>query len=77
MTNQTMLTYAMTLTKVKSSEIESREVFEKAEKLFVVINNEISFKEGCNLLFNMLLHYNFMVNDFSSTVDTEKRKELI
>ena len=72
-TNQTMLTYAMTLTKVKGMEEESRLWFDKAEQLFEVINNEISFKEGCNLLFNMLLHYNFMLNDFSTTVDTQKR----
>ena len=66
-----MLTYAMTLAKVKASEEESKKWFKKAEKLFDDINNEIEFKEGCNLLFNMLLHYNFMVNDFSSTVDIE------
>ena len=69
MTNQTMLTYAMTLTKVKSKESESLEWFNKAEELFDEINDNVSFKEGCNLLFNMLLHYNFMVNDFGSSLD--------
>lgn len=72
-----MLTYAMTLTKVKSMEEESMKWFEKAEKFFEVINNEISFKEGCNLLFNMLLHYNSMLSEFSTTVDTDKRLSLI
>jgi hypothetical protein len=67
----------MTLTKVKGKESESLQWFEKAEKLFEVIHNEISFKEGCNLLFNMLLHYNFMLNDFSATVDRQKRQELV
>ena len=55
----------MTLTKVESREDESKALFSEAEKLFSKINNEISFKEGCNLLFNMLLHYNLMLNDFS------------
>lgn len=63
----------MTLTKVKAMEEESRKWFEKAEKFFEIINNEISFKEGCNLLFNMLLHYNSMLSDFANAVDTEKR----
>ena len=77
MTNQAMLTYAMTLTRDPTKTEESREQFEKAEALFTVINNEISFREGCNLLFNMLLHYNFMLNDFSTSVDTEKRMKLV
>lgn len=77
MTNQTMLTYAMTLTKAKSRGDESREWFQKAEVLFDEINDNITFKEGCNLLFNMLLHYNFMVNDFGSSLDTDKRQQLI
>ena len=77
MANQTMLTYAMTLTKVKAMEDESLEWFNKAEELFDEINDNVSFKEGCNLLFNMLLHYNFMVNDFGYSLDNHKRKELI
>ena len=63
----------MTLTKVASRVEESRQWFGKAEKFFNVINNEISFKEGCNLLFNMLLHYNLMLNDFNTTIEPEKR----
>ena len=77
MANQTMLTYAMTLTKVKEKEEESLVWFNKAEELFDEINDNVSFKEGCNLLFNMLLHYNFMVNDFGYSLDNQKRKELI
>ena len=73
MTNQAMLTYAMALTRDPTKTEESRVQFEKAEALFTVINNEISFREGCNLLFNMLLHYNFMTNDFNTTIDKEKR----
>ena len=76
-TNTAMLTYAMTLTKVPSMEADSRIWFDKAEKLFTVINNEISFKEGCNLLFNMLLHYNYMLNDFGSNFDSKKRTTLV
>ena len=76
-TNQAMLTYAMTLTRKEETVQESLKQFTKAEKLFTVINNEISFKEGCNLLFNMLLHYNFMLNDFGSTFDPEKKKEMV
>jgi len=72
-TNQTVLTYAMTLTKVKSMQAQSVPLFEHAERMFDVINNEIADKEKCNLMFNMLLHYNFMLNDFSTTVETEKR----
>ena len=69
MTNQAILTYAMTLTRDPDRGIsESLEQLGKAEKLFSVINNEISFREGCNLLFNMLLHYNFILNDFSLAV---------
>ena len=67
----------MTLTKVASRVDESRQWFEKAERFFNVINNEISFKEGCNLLFNMLLHYNFMLNDFNTTIELEKRADLL
>ena len=58
-------------------EDESKLWFTKAEKLFTVINNEISFKEGCNLLFNMLLHYNLMLYDFSSSPDDKKRENLV
>ena len=76
-TNTTMLTYAMTMTKVPSMEADSRIWFDKAEKLFTVINNEISFKEGCNLLFNMLFHYNSMLNDFGSKFDSKKRTNLV
>ena len=56
---------------------ESRKWFSKAEKLFAVINNEISFKEGCNLLFNMLLHYNFVLNEFATTIDMQGRLDLV
>eukprot|EP00354_Favella_ehrenbergii_P006193 CAMPEP_0170455176 /NCGR_PEP_ID=MMETSP0123-20130129/3211_1 /TAXON_ID=182087 /ORGANISM="Favella ehrenbergii, Strain Fehren 1" /LENGTH=89 /DNA_ID=CAMNT_0010718193 /DNA_START=332 /DNA_END=601 /DNA_ORIENTATION=- len=77
MTNQAMLTYAMALTRDPTKAEESRKQFEKAESLFTVINNEISFREGCNLLFNMLLHYNFMLNDFNTSVGTEKRAKLV
>lgn len=64
-----MLIYAMALTKDATKVKESQKMFQKAEKLFTIINNEISFREGCNLLFNMLLHYNFMLNDFTATKD--------
>ena len=76
-TNQAMLTYAMTLTKDQSKLVESTKLFEKAERLFTVINNEISFKEGCNLMFNMLLHYNLMLNDFGTSISEEKRQSLV
>ena len=72
-TNASVLTYAMTLTKVESMEAESVAIFAKAEQMFVVINNEIAQKDKCNLMFNMVLHYNFMLNDFSTTVTTEYR----
>ena len=36
-TNQALLSYAMTLTKVKSRESEATKLFEKAEKQFTVI----------------------------------------
>lgn len=71
-----MLTYAKTLSRDPCRIEESKQQFEKAEKLFSVINNEISFREGCNLLFNMQLHYNFTLNDFSTSVDFEQRKNL-
>ena len=28
-------------------------------------------------MFNMILHYNFMLNDFSTTVEREKRLEIL
>ncbi len=68
-TNSAFLSYAMTLTKVKSKEAEATTLFAKAEKQFDVISNEILAKDSGNLMFNMLLHYNFMLNDFSTTVD--------
>ena len=67
----------MTLTKIKSREAEATKLFEKAEKQFEVINNEILAKDNGNLMFNMLLHYNFMLNDFSTTVDVAKREMLV
>ena len=42
-----------------------------------MINNEILAKDNGNLMFNMLLHYNFMLNDFSTTVDVAKREMLV
>lgn len=33
--------------------------------------------QSSNMMFNMILHYNFMLNDFSSSVDTTKRHSLI
>ena len=68
----------MTLTRDPDRGIsESLEQLGKAEKLFSVINNEISFREGCNLLFNMLLHYNFILNDFSLAVQQSVRTQLV
>ena len=52
-----MLNYAMALTKSPDTREEGLQVLEKAEKLFSTINDEISFKEDCDLLFNMQLHY--------------------
>ena len=43
-TNATVLTYAMTLTKVKSMEAESVQWFEQAESVFEVINGNIANK---------------------------------
>lgn len=77
LTNQTMLTYAMTLTKVESMQEESEKWFTRAENQFEVLNNEVPFSEACNLMFNMLLHYNFMLNDFSTTISADKRLELV
>ena len=56
-TNQTMLNYAMALTKNPDTREEGLQVLAQAEKLFSTINDEISFKEDCDLFFNMQLHY--------------------
>ena len=62
-------------------EEESKRMFAKAESMFEVIANQLSPKiaEGSNLMFNMILHYNFMLNDCApgSVVQPSKRLELI
>ena len=78
--NQTVLTYAIVLTKIPSMEEESKRMFAKAESMFEVIANQVSPKiaERSNLMFNMILHYNFMLNDCAGTVvQPSKRLELI
>ena len=77
LSNDTMLTYAMTLTKVQDRLEESKKWFDRAEAQFEVINNEVPFNSSCNLMFNMLLHYNFKLNEFSTTVDFEKRNQVV
>ena len=65
----------MTMTKVKSKEAESSALFAKAEGNFQTIADQVSNQENCNLMFNMLLHYNFMLNDFSTTIEGDKRQK--
>ena len=57
--------------------MNSVEQFEKSEAMFEVINNQVAAHDKNNLMFNMILHYNFMLNDFSSSVDPTKRQSLI
>ena len=61
----------MALTKIESRLPESVALFAQAEEMFKTINAFIAHQEKCNLMFNMILHYNFMLNDFSTTVTRE------
>ena len=58
----------MALTKNPDTSEEGKEVLAKAVDLFSTINNEIYFKEDCDLFFNMQLHYQFMLNEFGMDV---------
>ena len=60
-------------------EEESKRMFAKAESMFQVIADQVSplIAERSNLMFNMILHYNFMLNDCAGAVEPSKRLELI
>ena len=75
--NQALLLYAMTLTKIPAKEAESAKLFTKAEQQFEQIASQVQPSKNSNILFNIILHYGLMLNDFCTTVDSQKRLELL
>ena len=67
----------MSLTKIEAKIPQSVDIFLQAEEMFNTINEGISNQNKSNLMFNMILHYNFMLNDFSTTVERDKRLYLL
>ena len=67
-TNQIMLNYAVALTLNPTTREKGISVLEQSLKQYSTINNEIHFKEDCELLFNMQLHYLIMLNQCGTEV---------
>ena len=75
-TNQIMLNYAVALTQIEKTQEQGIYILEQSLKQYSIINNEIHFKEDCDLLFNMLLHYQLMLSQCGIDV-SEIRKKLM
>ena len=69
MTSKIMIDYGLTLVKSDSTKNEGESVLKEALLVFKSINDQIPFKDDCDLLFN--LHYNYLLslNDISDGVD--------
>ena len=69
MTSKIMIDYGLTLVKSDSTKNEGESVIKEALLIFKRINDQIPFKDECDLLFN--LHYNYLLslNDIADGVD--------